>query len=146
MKDEFPAPLATSGPQPLWDPARDYIRVVLRDMQVEARVGLHPWEKHPERPHRLVVNVELFAHLPPDRHASSRPIIDYDPIHDALKSWPGRPHVPLLETLVEEVIELCFGIEGVAACRVSILKPDIFSDAAAAGVEIYRRRPAKGRG
>ena len=62
MKDEFPAPLSQNGPQPLWDPARDYIRVVLRDMQVEARVGMHPWEMHPERPHRLIVNVELFAY------------------------------------------------------------------------------------
>ena len=142
MKDEFSAPLSQNGPQPLWDPARDYIRVVLRDMQVEARVGMHPWEMHPERPHRLIVNVELFAYAPPGERASGATIIDYDHIHDALKTWPARPHVPLLETLVEEVVALCFQISRVAACRVSILKPDIFSDAAAAGVEIYRRRPA----
>lgn len=141
MKNEFPAPLSQNGPSSLWDPTRDYVRVILRDMQVEAHVGMHPWELHPERPQRLIVNVELFAHAVPGVRASRDTIIDYDHIHDALKAWPTRAHVPLLETLVEEVVALCFGIPHVAACRVSILKPDIFSDAAAAGVEIYRRRP-----
>ena len=50
-------------PSPLWDAASDYIGVVLRDVEVEAHVGLHPWEQHPERPSRLLVTVEMFAHL-----------------------------------------------------------------------------------
>ncbi len=40
-----------------------HIRVVLRDVETEAHVGLHPWERHPERPTRLIVNVEMFAPL-----------------------------------------------------------------------------------
>jgi hypothetical protein len=30
----------------------------------------------------------------------------------------------------------------VHACRVSIMKPDIFEEADGAGVEVFRRRPA----
>ena len=67
-------------------------------------------------------------------------IIDYDPIRDALKSWPSRPHTPLLETLLHELVELCFRDPRVAACRVSIMKPDIFNEAAGAGVEVYQVR------
>jgi len=136
---------STGTPPPLWDGSRDHICVVLRDLEVDARVGLHPWEQHPERPSRLLVSVAMFAHVAGERAgASGRPFIDYDHVRNALKAWPSRPHTPLLETLAEEVIGLCFENPVVEACRVSIVKPDIFNDAAAAGVEIYRLRPPRG--
>ncbi len=125
--------------QDLWDARRDYVRVVLRDVQTEAPVGLHPWEQHPERPSRLIVNVEMFA--PQDNVAATRQtIIDYDAVRAAIRAWPGRPHTPLLETLAEELVALCLGNPRVEACRVSVMKPDIFNDVACVGVELYRVR------
>jgi dihydroneopterin aldolase len=122
-------------------PAASYIRVVLRDIETEAHVGLHPWERHPERPTRLIVNVEMFAPLSrPLSAESADSIVDYDPVRQALKAWPSRPHTPLLETLLHELVELCFRNERVNACRVSIMKPDIFNEAAGAGVEVYQVR------
>ncbi len=120
----------------LWDTQRSYIRIVLRDVQTEARIGLHPWERHPERPTRLIVNVEMFAHAP----ASETAFIDYDTLRHAIRGWPARPHTDLLETLVDELVGLCFADARVEACRVSVVKPDIFNEAAAAGVEVYRLR------
>jgi dihydroneopterin aldolase len=131
--------------EPLWDSASDYIRVVLRDVEVEARVGLHPWEQHPERPSRLLVSVEMFAHLERAHGADGKPpFIDYDRVRNGLRGWSARPHTPLLETLAEELVALCFGDPAVEACRVSVVKPDIFHEAAGAGVEIYRVRRRKG--
>jgi len=126
----------------LWDAARGYMRVLLRDVEVEVRVGLHPWEKYPERPTRLIVNVELFAHVPPRStlSPSDKPLIDYDDIREELRKWPGRPHTPLLESLVDELVRLAFRNPHVEACRVSIVKPDVFNEAAGAGVEVYRLR------
>ena len=125
-------------------PSGSHIRVVLRDIETEANVGLHPWERHPERPTRLIVNVEMFAPLlRPLSAETPETILDYDPIRLALKSWPARPHTPLLETLLHELVELCFRDPRVSACRVSIMKPDIFNEAAGAGVEVYQvREPA----
>jgi dihydroneopterin aldolase len=118
-----------------------HLRVVLRDIETQAQVGLHPWERHPERPTRLIVNVEMFAPLlRPLSEESPDSILDYDPIRAALKAWPGRPHTPLLETLLHELVELCFRNPRVRACRVSIMKPDIFNEAAGAGVEVYQVR------
>jgi dihydroneopterin aldolase len=118
-----------------------HIRVVLRDIATEAHVGLHAWERHPERPTRLIVNVEMFAPLlKPLSAESPDSIVDYDPVREALKAWPTRPHTPLLETLLHELVELCFHDARVSACRVSIMKPDIFNEAAGAGVEVYQIR------
>ena len=126
---------------PAWNAARSHVRAVLRDVQTEARVGLHPWEQHAERPTRLIVNVEMFAYS--DAAIShDLPFIDYDPVRLALKQWPGRPHTPLLEGLAEEVVALCFSNPRVQACKVSVMKPDVFNEAAAAGIEIFRVRDA----
>lgn len=123
------------------DIGQDYLRVVLRDVTTEAHVGLHAWERHPDRPTRLIVNVEMFTPLDPARAAASYGLMDYDPIRLVLKSWPGRPHTDLLETLADELVALCFANPVVHACRVSVMKPDIFNEAAAAGIEIFRSRP-----
>jgi 7,8-dihydroneopterin aldolase/epimerase/oxygenase len=131
--------VSTTPMTPLWDAARSYQRVILRDIVTEVRLGLHPWERHPERPQRIVVNVELFAHL--DGSFGGRDaIVDYDAIRNALKAWPTRDHVDLIETLLEELVALCFRYPQVEACRVSIIKPDIFNEAGGAGVEVYRVR------
>ena len=63
----------------------------------------------------------------------------------AISAWPGRPHVDLLETLVEELVGVCFAAPAVQACRVSVVKPDIFNEVAAVGVEVFRgAREVKG--
>jgi dihydroneopterin aldolase len=129
------------APAPVWDPNRSHIRVMLRGLQTEAQVGLHPWEQHPERPTRLIVSVDLLAPTEGPLDAA-RPHIDYDTIRDALRGWPGRPHTGLLETLAEELVGLCLAIPAVEACRVRIEKPDIFNEADAAGVEVFRVRGA----
>lgn len=124
---------------PPWEPAASHLRVMLRDVETEVSLGLHPWERHAERPTRVIVNVEMFAPLPAGRD-SGEDFIDYDHIRNRLKQWPARPHTPLLETLLDELVGLCFENRRVEACRVSVVKPDIFNEAAAAGVEAYVRR------
>ena len=123
--------------EPAWNPNCSHVRVLLRNVQTEAHVGLHPWERHPERATRLLVNVEMFA---PTSGPEPAGFIDYDHIRDAIKTWPARPHTDLLETLAEELVALCFSIPPVQACRVSVVKPDIFNEAEAAGVEFFRVR------
>lgn len=141
LKPAIPPMGAFSPANVMWSGSGGYISAVLRDVVTEASVGLHPWEQHPGRPTRLIVNVEMFAPLVrPLASETAASIVDYDPIRDSLKSWPTRPHTALLETLVDELVSLCFRNPRVKACRVSILKPDIFNEAAAAGIEVFKIR------
>ena len=121
-------------------PNADYLRVVLKDVVVEARCGLHPWERFPERPNRLRISVDLFLRLPPGRLDPAKNFVDYDSLRDFLRSFPSRPHVDLLETLVDDIVGKCFEDPRIAACRVSVLKPDIFNETDAAGIEVFRTR------
>jgi len=118
---------------------RDHVRVVIADAIVERRCGLHPWEQHAERPNRLKITIEMFAGLPSGPMGADA-FIDYDRVRDFLKTFPSLPHADLLETIVEEIVAQCFENERVEACRVAVLKPDIFNEAEAAGVEVFRTR------
>jgi len=121
----------------MWDWSRNYIRITLRNVQVEVKLGLHPWERHPERPTRLLVSVDLFAY----QDAQNRRVpINYDLVRRFLQTWKDRPHTDLLEELAEDLIEVCFQDPNVDACRVELIKPDIFNEAEGAGIEVYRRR------
>src|ERR1700759_577314 len=106
--------------------SRDHVRAVILDAIVERRCGLHPWERHAERPNRLKITVEMFAPLPSGPMGAGA-FIDYDSVRDFLKPFPSLPHTDRLETIVDEIVAKCFENERVAACRVSILKPDIFN-------------------
>lgn len=113
----------------------------LEDVEVYVRCGLHPWERHPERPNRLLVSVAMFTTAAFDP-ATGAGYIDYDRVRDHLKTWAQRPHIDLLETLLAGLVDFVFEDPLVEACRVKVLKPDIFAEARAVGVEWFRRRPA----
>jgi dihydroneopterin aldolase len=117
----------------------DHIKVKLRNVIVETSCGVHAWERYPEHPNRLSINVTLFAKLG-YRRLEQFGYIDYDHIRDFLKQFPSRPHTALLETLLDEIVDKCFIDDRVDACHVSIMKLDIFNEVEAAGVEVYRTR------
>ncbi len=120
-------------------PATDFARIRLRDVEVAVKCGLHPWERHPERPTRLLIDVDLFAPLAPGPTTKGE-FIDYDQVRNFIRTLPDRPHIDLLETIVDDIIAACFTLERVVACRVCVTKPDIFNEAAGAGIDITRTR------
>lgn len=118
-----------------------HVKVIVKDMIVDVRIGLHPHEQEGERSQRVIVNVELFAVTQGYLENPSREnIIDYDYIYDGIKEWSARAHTLLIETYLKELVDLCFRDERVNACRVSVTKPDIFEEAERVGVEVFMKR------
>ncbi len=117
----------------------DHIVSALDDLFVDVRCGLHAWERHAERPTRLRFSVKLYARLDAARVAAE-PILDYDRVRDHIRGFQALGHVELLETLVDDVTQVCFADPRVVACFVSVRKPDIFNEAAGAGIDVFRTR------
>lgn len=114
-----------------------YVCSRVMGMVVEVPVGIHPWERHPQRPNKLSVDVEMFV----PTAVASQGIVDYDPVRDLVRGWAGRGHVEFLESLAEELLARCFAEPRVAAARVRVTKLQIFAEAEGAGIEVFRRRP-----
>src|SRR5579884_3527425 len=97
-------PPHTGSAPPLWSTETGYVRMMIRDLVTEVRLGLHPWERHPEKPQRIVVNIDMYAAPAAGRaRGKERAVVDYDPIREALRKWPGRRHTVYIETLVDEL-------------------------------------------
>lgn len=119
--------------------SEDYVAIVLDDVIVNVRCGLHPWERHPEHPNRLSISVKLFTRVHCALIAQMQ-IIDYDHVRDHIRSLEKSDHIDLLETIIDSISRECFVDQRVEACFVSLRKLDIFSETRGAGIEAFRTR------
>ncbi len=118
-------------------------RIFIRDLDLMASIGIYPHER--AAPQRIRVNVEaLVAEDPADDGADRLDrVVSYEPIAEAVRKVAGAGHVRLVETLAERIAAACFWDSRVRTVMVRVEKLDVFPDAAAAGVEIERSRPAE---
>lgn len=118
--------------------AGDIQRILLEDVAVEISVGIADWERL--RRQKVLVSVEMVS-ARPARWTTIADCIDYDRVHAYIvREWPKRPHTDLLETLCDELMEHVFADPKVEEARVRIVKPEVYPDTRAAGVELVRRR------
>lgn len=120
-----------------------HIQVFLRDCRVSLRVGVHAHEK--EKPQPVIINVEIEAplsrHFDDPAEDNLRDVINYETIYDFVyRELPRLGHIPLLETVAEQIIAFCLRDARVLAVRVRLEKPKVFTNTAGAGIEIRRMR------
>ena len=133
--------------QRIADAARGLRHVFLRDMVLQASIGVHPPEH--EATQRVRINVDLGVEddgaRPLSRSAVGRDdelprVVDYERIANAVREIVGSGHVRLVETLAERIAEACLTDPRIHVARVRVEKLDVFPDSASAGVEIERRQ------
>lgn len=115
-------------------------RVFLRDMVLQASVGIHAHEKN--APQRVRVNVDLAVADPPEaRRDRLDRVVDYEKLANDVRAVVLAGHINLVETVAERIAAVCLKDARVRVARVRVEKLDVFTDTLSAGVEI--ERPAK---
>lgn len=112
-----------------------YTSIFVKDIRVPVRIGLLEAEK--KAPQTLIISVELQTSIDYLNAADNDTIIDYALIYNHIIQWQDKPHTDLLETLAKDLTEFCLSMNGVNAVRVTLAKPDIFSQAQQAGIDVY---------
>jgi dihydroneopterin aldolase len=121
-------------------------RVFLRNMILQARIGVHPHEHG--RGQRIRLNIDLavdddgaaaISNWPVGPDDLSR-VVDYETMATNIRALVDLQHVKLVETLAERIANSCLADARVFVARVRIEKLDVFDDTEAAGVEVERRR------
>lgn len=132
--------------QRIADAAHGLRHVFLRDMVLQASIGVHPPEH--EATQRVRINVDLGVEddgaRPLSRTAVGRDelarVVDYERIANDVRRIVTAGHVRLAETLAERIAEACLSDSRVRLARIRVEKLDVFPDSVSAGVEIERRR------
>ena len=119
-------------------------RVFIRDLVLDAQIGVYPEEKEGRQPIRINLSLDMrddgLDHpdgIGPDDVAR---VVDYDGLAKRVRALVGRAHVQLVETMAEQIARLCLNDPRVLVARVRVEKLTVFIDAASAGVEVERSR------
>ena len=125
-------------PRPYNPPGMDAI--LIRDLRVEALIGIHKRERHVAQ----TVSIDLDIGLPGTAVFASDKVadtIDYEQVALRIRALAGEGHYRLVETLAGRIARLLLEEFGAPWVKVSVAKIGILANAKFVGVTIERRRP-----
>lgn len=115
--------------------------IVIRDLRVEVRIGIHRREQHVLQ----TVSIDLEIGVPgttvfaTDKVADT---IDYEQVALKIKALATSQHFRLVETFADRIASVLLHDFGAPWVKVSAAKMGILANARYVGVTIERRRPA----
>ena len=119
------------------DGVRKIRHVFIRDMVIDCSIGIYTHEKEHEQ--RVRINLDLAVgegdHLIND---DIRNVISYEDMAKGVEAIIAAGHINLVETLAENIAEMCLQDKRVFSARVRVEKLDIIANAESVGVEIER--------
>jgi len=113
--------------------------ILIRDLRVEALIGIHRRERHVAQ----TLSIDLDIGLPSDAVFASDKVadtIDYEQVTLRIKALAASGHFRLVETFADRVAALLVGDFGAPWVRVSAAKIGILPNAKLVGVSIERRK------
>lgn len=140
MTNSAPGQSANVTPLRIADAARLTRHVFVRDLRLDAHIGVYRHEEGRTQP--IIVNVDLTV---TEDDVTIEDNIDnvvcYEKVVNNIKALVDQGHVRLVETLAEKIAEDCFLDPRVIATRVRVEKLEAIEEAHSVGIEIERLRP-----
>ena len=115
--------------------------IVIRDLRVEALIGIHRRERHVKQ----TLSIDLEIGLPGTEVFASDKVgdtIDYEQVALRIRELAAAQHYRLVETFADRVATLLTSDFGAPWVKVSVAKIGILPNAKFVGVTLERRRPA----
>jgi dihydroneopterin aldolase len=113
--------------------------ITLRDLRVEALIGIHKRERHVAQ----TVSIDLDIGLPGTAVFKSDKVadtIDYEQVALRIMALAASGHFRLVETLAERIARLLLDDFGAPWAKISVAKIGILANARFVGVTIERKR------
>lgn len=118
-------------------------RIFIRDLLVDAVIGVYDWEQRIQRPLRF--DLEIATHTQTAaRSGRIEDTINYAAVAERIRSIVTREPHTLLETLAEEIATVLLAEFGGESIRLTIAKPAAIAGAREVGVCIERQATAPG--
>lgn len=123
--------------------ATQVYRILVRDLVLPCRIGVYEHEK--QAPQRVRINAQLLVERDVVDSDELRDVLNYETIVEGIRALTRGRHIELVESLAEQVMDVCLASPRALAARISVEKLDIFPDAESVGVVLRRRRRASHR-
>lgn len=130
-------PPQSSALQTLPDNFNDTWVISIRDLMLSCFIGVLEHEKLEKQPIR--VSVKCYAKIPSPVNEGFR-YICYNDLIMKIEALVARGHIPLVESLVDSICQICFENQSVYRVYASVEKVAVYSYVASVGVEVDRLR------
>lgn len=113
--------------------------IVIRELRVEALIGIHRRERHATQ----TLSIDLEIGLPSDAVFASDKVsdtVDYEQVALRIRALAASGHYRLVETFADKVARLIIDDFAAPWVRVSVAKMGILANAKYVGVTIERKR------
>jgi 7,8-dihydroneopterin aldolase/epimerase/oxygenase len=117
-------------------------RIFVRNLVLPFRIGIYEREAHAAQ--RVRINVDLVVE-PPAATDALEHVLNYETIVDGVRRLAERDHIPLVEGLADEILQLCFADPRVISARIGVEKLDVYPEAESVGVVLRKRRERRHR-
>lgn len=117
--------------------ARAIRHVFVRDLLLEAHIGIHPHEHGRTQPIRVNVDLTVSEAAHSDKLAN---VVCYEDVVDRIKAIVDQGHLNLVETLAERIAADCLKDPRTLLARIKVEKLSAIPNATSVGVEIERAR------
>lgn len=115
-------------------------RIVVRDLRVEAFIGVHDHERGRRQGMRFDVEIETVSGYA-ERVRTTGQYVSYSEVVCFIRERAASDeHVELVETWAEDIAQFVLQNDLVSAVEVSVQKTEIYAEAAGVGIVIERRR------
>ena len=138
------SPASIIHPLRLADAENSVRHVFVRDLVVQAEIGVHRHEKRRRQPVRINIDLTVKESSQPldDRVGN---VVDYETLVEGVRAVIEAGHINLVETLAEQIASLALLDNRVLSARVRVEKHQVMEDAESVGVEIERKRLGQDR-
>lgn len=120
--------------------AKQVYRILVRDLVLPCRIGVYAHEK--QAPQRVRVNAQVLVERDAVDSDALSDVLNYETIVEGIRDLARGGHIELVESLAEQVMDVCLASPRALAARISVEKLDVFADAESVGVVLRRRRRA----
>jgi dihydroneopterin aldolase len=124
-------------PLKIADAARAIRHVFVRDLALEAHIGVYAHEHGRTQPIRVNVDLTVSEAAHSDKLAN---VVCYETVVNEIKALVAAGHLNLVETLAEQIATRCLADPRVVVARIRVEKLAAIPEAASVGVEIERAK------
>ena len=129
--------LRPANPTSYADATTAVMQIFIRDLSLPMLLGIYPHEK--TTPQNVTFNIELAVReLSHEAPSQIEDVVCYEKIVNKIKTLVAARHFDFVETLADQVAQLCLANQRVVSVRVRVEKNDAIDEAAGVGVEIER--------
>ena len=119
--------------------AVDKYSVQITDLVLDARVGIHSYEKVSKQPINININV-FITPLSVFNDDSIKNIVDYEKIVNGIKTLVNQEHTNLVEVLAQKIAKICLEYKTAESAIIKIEKLDIINETKSVGVEVKYKK------